>query len=438
MTSRADAGPFVVTAPNTAVSWPVGSTQTVTWNVANTAAAPVSAANVRILLSTNGGTTFPTVLVASTPNDGSQPVVVPAGTTTTRAHQGRGGRQHLLRRLERELPVTPGGGGNLPPTANAGADQNVNAGATVTLAGSGSDPDSGPARPDVRLDAGLGPVGHRQQREPGDRQRNARDRGDVRLPARRLRRRRQRDRHGERRGEPGRRRRDRHLRRDAAGAALLDGFDLLRLGPSLLQGRGTVGPEPNQPNTINDSCADGTSGTFHSDESNDRVKVSTVDGTSFARRQDRAHRRDRLGLDDARPGRARPLLHGEREQPVVDASSTTIVPPAAGAQTLSATYTLPSGALQAVRARFRYQGSASACTTGGYIDHDDLVFAVTSTPVRHRLRGHVRDGARAGPRTRPPPTPRRAGPGSAGDPEATDRQRRQAAGHDRQRRRTTS
>ncbi|MEK7423965.1 MAG: peptidase S8, partial [Actinomycetota bacterium] len=56
----------------------------------------------------------------------------------------------------------------------------------------------------------------------------------------------------------------------------------------------------------------------------------------------------------------------------------TIKPTAAGAQVLRATYTLPAGGLQAVRANFRYQGAASACSTGGYDDHDDLVFAVTS------------------------------------------------------------
>jgi hypothetical protein len=54
----------------------------------------------------------------------------------------------------------------------------------------------------------------------------------------------------------------------------------------------------------------------------------------------------------------------------------TLSPTAAGAQTLSATYTLPIGSVQAVRARFRYQGSAAACGTGSYDDHDDLVFAV--------------------------------------------------------------
>ncbi|MFO1322641.1 MAG: M12 family metallo-peptidase [Burkholderiales bacterium] len=77
------AGPFTVTSPNTAVTWPGGSTQTVTWNVANTTAAPVSCANVNILLSTDGGQTFPTTLAAATPNDGSQNVTIPATNSTT-------------------------------------------------------------------------------------------------------------------------------------------------------------------------------------------------------------------------------------------------------------------------------------------------------------------------------------------------------------------
>src|SRR5262249_3056004 len=54
----------------------------------------------------------------------------------------------------------------------------------------------------------------------------------------------------------------------------------------------------------------------------------------------------------------------------------TVNPPAAGAQTLSATYTLPSGSLQAVRANFRFGGAASSCSTGSFDDHDDLIFAV--------------------------------------------------------------
>ena len=79
------AGPFKVTSPNTNVSWAGGSTQTITWDVANTTLPPVSTANVKISLSTDGGQTFPTVLLASTPNDGSELVTIPAtGSTTAR------------------------------------------------------------------------------------------------------------------------------------------------------------------------------------------------------------------------------------------------------------------------------------------------------------------------------------------------------------------
>lgn len=76
------AGPFVVTSPNTAVNWNSGA-QTVTWNVANTTAAPVNCSQVDILLSTDGGNTFPTVLASATSNDGSESVIIPPGNTTT-------------------------------------------------------------------------------------------------------------------------------------------------------------------------------------------------------------------------------------------------------------------------------------------------------------------------------------------------------------------
>ncbi|UYZ57488.1 reprolysin-like metallopeptidase [Hymenobacter latericus] len=74
-----NAGPFIVTSPNANVTWRTTVPQQVTWDVANTTAAPVSAARVDILLSVDGGLTYPYTLAAGTSNDGAEQVTVPAG-----------------------------------------------------------------------------------------------------------------------------------------------------------------------------------------------------------------------------------------------------------------------------------------------------------------------------------------------------------------------
>ena len=74
---------FMVTSPNTTgITWPGGSFQTVTWNVSGSNAAPINTANVRMLLSTDGGNTFPLVLANSTTNDGSEVVQIPPVATS--------------------------------------------------------------------------------------------------------------------------------------------------------------------------------------------------------------------------------------------------------------------------------------------------------------------------------------------------------------------
>lgn len=78
------AGPFVVNVLNSAPAPLVeGQNFTVTWSVANTTAAPINVSKVDILLSYDGGQTYPFTLAADTPNDGSKEVVIPFGITTT-------------------------------------------------------------------------------------------------------------------------------------------------------------------------------------------------------------------------------------------------------------------------------------------------------------------------------------------------------------------
>jgi hypothetical protein len=151
-------------------------------------------------------------------------------------------------------------------------------------------------------------------------------------------------------------------------------------GASLLLGRAGLGPEPNQPNTINDSCADGTSGTFHSDESNDRIKVSTTDGTNFAPGKTVTIAATVWAWSTPSSDAADFFYAADATSPVWTFIGTS-VPTVAGAQTISRTYTLPSGGtLQAVRVQFRYQSTSAACSAGAYNDRDDLVFAVGGAP----------------------------------------------------------
>ncbi len=76
-------GPFAVTSQSTTgISYPGSSSQTITWNVNGTNAAPVNCANVNIYVSSNAGLTYSLVL-ANTPNDGTEIVTMPSLTITS-------------------------------------------------------------------------------------------------------------------------------------------------------------------------------------------------------------------------------------------------------------------------------------------------------------------------------------------------------------------
>ena len=150
----------------------------------------------------------------------------------------------------------------------------------------------------------------------------------------------------------------------------------------LIDGRGNMsgGAESNTPNTVAGStCSDGSGGAYHSDESIDGLRVSTVDGTNLAPGKSvkidatvwAFSSSDHLDLylttdaTAASPGWT--LLN-----------ATTITPTTTGATVLSFTTTLPAtgGMSWAVRANFRFGGATALCTTGTFDDHDDVVFLV--------------------------------------------------------------
>lgn len=76
-------GPFLVSVPNGAENWLGGTLETVTWDVASTNTTPINTSNVNILMSLDGGLTYPITILSGTPNDGSEIITVPNIPTNT-------------------------------------------------------------------------------------------------------------------------------------------------------------------------------------------------------------------------------------------------------------------------------------------------------------------------------------------------------------------
>ncbi|MBI1784813.1 hypothetical protein HYR69_06685 [Candidatus Sumerlaeota bacterium] len=83
LTVSGTSGPFFVIFPNYAGLPTQRAGITVWWAVAGTNVAPVNTPTINIRLSTDGGNTFPTMLAAATPNDGSEFVTLPNINTST-------------------------------------------------------------------------------------------------------------------------------------------------------------------------------------------------------------------------------------------------------------------------------------------------------------------------------------------------------------------
>ncbi|MEM1122248.1 MAG: reprolysin-like metallopeptidase, partial [Bacteroidota bacterium] len=85
VTVAANAGPFKVNLPNGGETLAAGISQTITWDVAGSSLAPVNCATVDIMLSTDGGNTYPIVLAENVPNNGSAEVTFQNSAATSQA-----------------------------------------------------------------------------------------------------------------------------------------------------------------------------------------------------------------------------------------------------------------------------------------------------------------------------------------------------------------
>lgn len=149
---------------------------------------------------------------------------------------------------------------------------------------------------------------------------------------------------------------------------------------TLVNGRASLGPEPNQSNTWKGSCIDGTAGVYHVDESIDRIRVFTADGTDMAPGKT-VYVETTVWAYTGYTGDKLDIYFASDATAPVWTFLRTLTPSGSGTRTLTMSYTLPTGGShQAVRASFRYGGSASPCPSGSYNDRDDIVFAVGASP----------------------------------------------------------
>ncbi|MES2545613.1 MAG: zinc-dependent metalloprotease family protein [Bacteroidota bacterium] len=95
VTVSGTAGPFLVSVPNTAVTWTAGTNENVTWNVAGTDGNGINAAFVDIFLIVNGNFDAPIQLASKVPNNGSTTVTVPNNVGATNRIMVRG-YQHIF------------------------------------------------------------------------------------------------------------------------------------------------------------------------------------------------------------------------------------------------------------------------------------------------------------------------------------------------------
>ena len=155
----------------------------------------------------------------------------------------------------------------------------------------------------------------------------------------------------------------------------------------LLNGRALMinGNEPNTPNTLNE-CSDGSVGTYHSDESVDKIVVSRADGGSgdFTEGDEVTITATVFCYSSGSSNYIDFYYAQNANSPAWMTIAIRENCPGGQVQTVSRNLVLQSAGLQAVRVNLMYgTGSAGTnkCTSGYYDDTDDLVISVRPNAI---------------------------------------------------------
>jgi hypothetical protein len=156
VTVTTNAGPFVVTDPAAGVTW--SGAQTITWDVAGTTNAPVNARGVNILLSTDGGLSFPIVLASNAPNNGVCTVLLPVLDSSAARIEVQAAGNIFFAISPGNFSIVPPVNSSIdPPVLAAIADRAIHAGCVMSVTNSATDPNI-PALPlSFSLDPGAPP-----------------------------------------------------------------------------------------------------------------------------------------------------------------------------------------------------------------------------------------------------------------------------------------
>ena len=137
LTVDGNSGPLVLNTPSaTGISWAGLSTQTITWSVANTNLAPVSCSNVDILLSLDGGLTYPITLAANTANTGTADVTLPNISTSAARIMIKGSGRAFFDISNNNFTITCASGSVSVPTGVSVSQTSICNGSSVTLSAS--------------------------------------------------------------------------------------------------------------------------------------------------------------------------------------------------------------------------------------------------------------------------------------------------------------